>query len=280
MLGRVVAHEPSHIYRGHATQSAQAVHGWLEEGDAQRDAWRTLTCLLPDSTWSRVARWGRVAQTRLSREQPPAYQQFGTEEPDLMMPSAHDPPDEPASWIVEPPRRVFRLVRSSAVEIPVEVWPREVRTPIIGDHFFLSDSQMTAGPWALVAKTLAPKLGHPSDLAAVDRKKGAVTGTSQPTPEFQWLYLRPVRPLKATRSHEQVPFAHSLQPSHMSLDDHAMLSSQLTQDAHAVAQKIGDEETTDHQSAIRDDIQFYEAKGMPVPDFLRAPPPDPFDDWH
>jgi hypothetical protein len=279
MLARVVAHELSHVFRGHATGSARAVHGWLEEGDAQRDAWWTLNCLLPDPTWSRVARWGRVAQARLSREQPPAYQQFGADEPDLNALIVHDPLDESSSWISRPPRRVFRLVHSMAIEIPAEIRPRDAHRTIIGDYFYLADGHMTAGPWALVAKTPAPKFQHPLDLAAVERERDKVKGTAQPAPQFEWLHLRRVEPMKASRSQENVLSVSRLHPSHMNPVDAAKLSAQLTTDADALAEEIAYEERADNERYNREQIEIFEAKGRPVPDSLRDPPSDPFDDW-
>lgn len=90
MLARVALHELSHVRRQHArSPRAGTTHGYIREGDAQRDAWETLGLLLNDADVGNVARNGRRAQARLAAERIPQLRPHKLGSPSV----AGTPPD-------------------------------------------------------------------------------------------------------------------------------------------------------------------------------------------
>jgi hypothetical protein len=166
LLADILVHELAHCCRGHAdARAASPSHGWLEEGDAQRDAWQVLTDLLTDDLWEAVAYEARAAQIRLAAIQPPAYRQFAVAGPEWAALSVAVLVPNRRTWIVHPARRVFRLVREHNVEVPITL-PREAATPRVGDRVYLQDDEMLGGPWTLVAVDDRPRIGRLPDVQA------------------------------------------------------------------------------------------------------------------
>jgi hypothetical protein len=194
MLGRVTAHELSHVVRGHATADGQATHGWFREGDAQRDAWHALTELLTDPAWATVALWGLAAQVRLADRQPDAYRWFDI---DWTERSHFAHAINPASWLVGPSRDVFVLAKGGPIEVPISVLLRRTwGSPCVGDHVYLSDHDMTAGPWVVTATRKRSRISHPKDRAAIDVR----AKESRSNLEIEWLSLRHTIGMHATES--------------------------------------------------------------------------------
>jgi hypothetical protein len=269
LLGRVATHELSHVFRGHADGPGTATHGWLAEGDAQRDAWEVLTELLRDSDWAPVARWGRIAQARLAARQPPAYRQFdlgGAERAGLRHDEVIDPPGR---WVVHPPRKVFRLVREGAVEIPVSA---VLQSPAIADQVYLRDHDMVAGPWVVVARCEAARLGHPKDRDAVERY--IADYPSGAGGRITWLQLRPVEPLAAGDATDAVPSPYRLHAE--IIESEGEIAKLLTSEAREKALGLAEANAMDWRMSFDEmNVWLREAGRPPVP----LPEYDPFDDW-
>jgi hypothetical protein len=99
ILGFVTAHELAHVLREHIHGPPTGVHGWLAEGDAQRDAWYTLTELYVEPR--RLARCARVAEVRLADRQPASYRHFDATAAERDA-ARREFPDTPAIWQISP----------------------------------------------------------------------------------------------------------------------------------------------------------------------------------
>lgn len=71
VVGRTALHELSHIAGGHVSVARHRTHGFVREGDAQRDAWAALAELVTNPRWSQVAepprQVRRLSSLRLQR---------------------------------------------------------------------------------------------------------------------------------------------------------------------------------------------------------------------
>src|SRR5437764_601688 len=90
-------------------------------GVSRRRKMRLMTCSrLPKASRAGVAWWGRAAQVRLARLQPPAYSHFDVSEFERRH-LAHDQPTElPATWLIEAPRNIYVLISQQTFETPVD----------------------------------------------------------------------------------------------------------------------------------------------------------------
>ena len=185
LLARVLTHELVHVLRRHIDTAKGVVHGYLGEGDAQRDTWALLTDSLAHPDWGALAQEARLAQVRLAPTQPPAYQRFGHGSPDTSRWDTNPP--EPVTWFVEPPRRVAGLSQFEYVEVPVRL-PRQGR-PRASDRVVLVDKELALGPWVVCATDGDSHLEHAKDMKAVSdaalKKQSYV-----PEPAWLWLHLQ------------------------------------------------------------------------------------------
>ena len=259
MLATVAVHELSHIVRGHADDGERATHGWLKEGDAQRDAWHVLTEMLSDDRWRTPARFGRIAQVRASAEQPPAYRQFAVSSAERLSLARHQPVGATRCWAIRPQREVWRMMHEGFVETPLAI---SRRMPAAGDRVYLHDMNLVAGPWFVTAVTPEPLTAHPLDLRAVQRMERAHTyGTP---PAFVWLQLRAANTLKAGKARDADLFSPEL--SAYELSSAKDVEPRLTEDAEKLVRQGASDALSNHK---RD----WEQIGRPPPDL------DPFDDW-
>jgi hypothetical protein len=272
MLGRVVAHELAHVLRGHIDGSDRVVHGWVAEGDAQRDAWHALTESLADPTWTGIARWGRAAQVRLARHQPPAYSQFYASQAERQALGLHQPFQGPDAWLVTPPRAVYILVHEGVVETPI-VGARQA--PVPGDAVHFLDFDMVAGPWVVTATARESRLSHPEDLKAVKRKQ-ADKPSYLDRRATVWLSLRPLGRLMAG-SPTDAPDRGL--PEGLPLDSTAArkLAAFLITDAAAMARTVADEKIVCHRECADSHATHLRETGKTVPEWLTAPY-NPFND--
>ncbi|MGE0305415.1 MAG: hypothetical protein AB7N61_14945 [Acidimicrobiia bacterium] len=191
MLARVLVHELAHVARGHASEEGVATHGWLKEGDAQRDAWAALTALLGDPRWAGIARSARAAQVRLAQRQPPAYRQFGVDPLERSIFESENP-HEPTEWLTYPVRPLDELVREALIEIPLRrITLISTAVPNVGDLVYLADAEQTAGPWVVIASSSDSRLRRSADLAAFETVFAERSKDRSSRPEFVWCRLRP-----------------------------------------------------------------------------------------
>jgi hypothetical protein len=173
MLGAATAHELSHVFRDVAVVHQNATHGWIGEGDAQRDAWDVLNRLLITDEFAVLAREAKAAQIRLSTEQPAAYQRFpvGWEERNLL--SGPGPVSEHQTWLVQPSRDMSVLAAAprDVIGLPLIAASSMPRT---GDHLYLTDNHLVAGPWIVLDVSDPPLVEHKKDVSAATSaaKKG------------------------------------------------------------------------------------------------------------
>lgn len=225
LLAAVLAHELAHCRRGHADIGlASPTHGWLEEGDAQRDAWQVLTSLLADEGWAAVAYEGRAAQLRLANDQPPAYQQFAAGSSERAALGGTVALPERGTWLLQPARAVFRLVAQGAVEVPA-LRSDDGETPRVGDRVYLHDAEMLAGPWTLVALADQPVVGLAPDVASARARWRSA----------MWWQLQPGRQLWAVPPDEDGRRADALVPVKV---DFTPAAWHLGQDAMELATTI------------------------------------------
>ena len=223
LLAHVGSHEIAHILRGHHQAAADAaMHGWLAEGDAQRDAWHALTDALAVPQWATFAREARAAQVRLARNQPPAYRHFDATPLDRVALVGEIPLPERSSWVVDPPRVLDEVM----VEIDAEVPVSGSELPNPGDLVYLGDYFTIAGPWVVIAVHTNPLVGHPTDAKLV----GTRTTHRPPAPEpTRWLQLRRLGDAKAGDNAEKRA-VRELVPTPLSADIAQKLRSGLQED--------------------------------------------------
>lgn len=275
LLGRVATHELAHAVRGHAAEAGRATHGWFREGDAQRDAWHVLNDLLTDSEWATVARWGRAAQVRLADRQPGAYRWFEADWAERSRLLSQRPADPPTAWIIRPPRAVFVLSQGGSVEVPVTDAARRILgAPCVGDHVYLSDSDMVVGPWVVVATRSYGRLSHPKDQAAIDQK--AKEWKSKP--QIAWLFLRPTTGMLASIKSD-VYSVPELSNRELKPDEVARLAEQLFTPVDEVVATVADRHVEYRRKSAEQIARGYRDAGRPVPDGILGAY-DPFDDWH
>lgn len=264
MLARVAIHEFSHVLPGHAEPGGLATHGYLAEGDAQRDAWQLMGDLLADPEWQQLAREARVAQVRLAREQPPAYRRFGTGSPDTDRWADHDPPDA-QSWLLRPPRRLLAIARDSIVEVPIRSASSLMR-PNIGDLIYLTEDDLVVGPW-VAARSDHPYVGHDVDVRAVESESG---GAPQVRPTIEWLHLR--RRADATAT-DQAADELRLSPKMLCKPIQADTASALAGDApmDEVLERTAARRRREHEVAMSQWADELTAQGIEVPEAIRLP---------
>lgn len=273
MLGRVAAHEFSHAIRGHATEDGRATHGWYREGDAQRDAWHVLTDLLTDPSWEGIARWGRAAQVRLANRQPAAYRFFESDWSERARLANHAPHEPPSAWIMKPPRAVFVVANCGLVEVPVADAARSILgAPSIGDHVYLSDASMVAGPWVVVGATRQSRASHPKDQAAVERYGKELRAK----PQILWLRLRQQRGMVAALESD-VRSEGGLSARRLKQDELAWLAEKLRTPAAEVVADVARGVVEDHRAGAAEIAQMFIDAGHEVPEGVSAEV-DPFDD--
>lgn len=262
MLGRVALHEMSHVWRGHPSPASGATHGFLREGDAQRDAWLVLADLMVGSGTATVARMGRAAQVRLARTQPRAYQAFGGspsdsarwEEPTLPVPGA---------WVMRAARPLLPLIRQATIEVPV-VTP--IDNPRVGDEVFLLDHETLVGPWIVLGKTTTSMQGRSDQQRALEKRVYEDTRNYiAPT----WLQLRRSSDLLAGRNLDNdLVLARGATALAMSIEggQKSRLMASLVKPADVVLEEVAVELRTADADFRRD--------------FPTALPPfDPFEDY-
>ena len=222
----------SHVFRGHPSALARVTHGWLCEGDAQRDAFHVLTQMLADRRWTKLAREARAAQVKLSSRQPPAYRQFPVSESERMRLATYTARDHADHWIVTTPR----LLEDSAFECPFEV-PVIVDgrsgAPVPGDTVYIIDGGDVVGPWIVLARTGVSLASHQSDANAVERScpaGPASVSARRPPPPVEWLQLRPLTELRHGPRNEDIRFPSALQPERLSSMTAATTDATLTAD--------------------------------------------------
>lgn len=273
MVARVLVHELSHAVRGHATRSDGATHGWLREGDAQRDAWWVLTRLLGDEAWDHVARWGRAAQVRLAQDQPPAYRSFGPDDADRRDLVQHPPSDPPPTWIIRPVRDAYILAHEGLTEVPVS---NRRHAPKPGDLVFLADDELTVGCWTVIGSTQRSQQNHPRHRKAIQTEWRKV-GTE---PDLAWLQLRPVEPLQGTRGEPPIdcPPRDLLDARQLRAEDRNSLVNQLTASAVTLVKEIAAERRKEKQRSDNDVIEVLEQESVEIPEGFPGPF-DPLNDW-
>jgi hypothetical protein len=153
--------------------SHEAVHGWLAEGDAQRDAWQALTDALADPQWATIVREGRAAQLRMAQQQPGAYTRFDATVLDYTTLLGDFPLPERRSWVVGTPRPLFDVMLEAGVEVPVK--GPDLPTP--GDIMYLGTFE-TLGPGSrrLGARASIAGARREPALVASRRDRGAGAG--------------------------------------------------------------------------------------------------------
>jgi hypothetical protein len=261
LLAQVLAHELSHCYRGHGEElPATPIHGWLAEGDAQRDAWYVLTELLGDPEWMSMVRAGRAAQARLALEQPPAYRHFPITASEQHALTACEPMPDRQSWVVRPARKVFRLVHYGQVEVPASV-ARGVQ-PRTGDFVYLQDDAMIAGPWIPQAATDHTRIRHREDMRAA----------SQLYRKPVWLQLRPSARMVASPV-DELPAASS-ELLDVSAADREM-TSKLLRPADQLAQELAEADRVQTIGWILDE-SGHPRTAAAATYVARY---DPYDDW-
>jgi hypothetical protein len=181
MLARVLAHELSHVLRGHIDDE-EVTHGYVREGDAQRDAWQLMTDALA-SDRSRLAAAGRTAQVLLAEKQPGAYQKFGLSSPET---GRWSPTSASASvWVLSPMRETRVLAQREVIETPV--MPSILGNPQIGDHVVLVSEDLAAGEWIIVGIGDASEGRSAADAGALEAMARAGDRSAKSP---RWLHLR------------------------------------------------------------------------------------------
>ncbi|MFC7597576.1 hypothetical protein ACFQU3_19845 [Terrabacter sp. GCM10028922] len=203
LLGRTALHELSHVLRGHVWEDHGVTHGYVREGDAQRDAWQVLADLLADPNFAPTARAGRAAQVRLAAKQPSAYRHFGHASPDRYI-WTRGLPEPPANWVIQPYRRLLPLTREPVIELPVRTGVK-VGTPVIGDHAYLAGEGILVGPWVMIGRADVPHQPHHGETSATEELDKHLGAREQ----YAWLQLRPAPRQSATR---HVPSVLRLSP--------------------------------------------------------------------
>lgn len=225
LLGRTAVHELSHVVRGHVTDNPGVTHGYVREGDAQRDTWQVLADLLADPFHARMARNARTAQIRLAELQPSAYRRFGHASPDRHI-SASASLEEPDEWVILPARDLLPLTREPIIEVPLIMTLAALGTPVEGDEVYLLGEGLIVGPWIVVDRTQEPYRPHPADVRAIETRQGKS--------DYRYLHLRPAPKLMATAD---VP-----------------LGASLGRDAMHLAKRIGEAD----MSALKDRFELAE----------------------
>lgn len=270
MLARVVTHELSHALRGHAHEASRATHGYLREGDAQRDAWQVLTDLLADPEWASIARWARAAQVRLATEQPPAYQRFGQGTADTDRWKTSDPA-EPRTWIMRPARPILPLTRSDVTEVCASPFGRG-ETFAIGDSVFLTDRDLIVGPWTVIQRRHEPITAHDRDVSAhaefVKKHREAQTW---------WLQLRRHATIGATTDPDARPAMDSelIVASRLNQEASAKLASSMTHPAGPLLETVARQREEDHATTVKEVVEELKRCGQVVPPGLT----NPLDPW-
>jgi hypothetical protein len=260
MLLKTLSHELSHIVREHAVGPPTPTHGWMAEGDAQRDAWGLLTDLLGDPAWTAVAWTARAAQLRLADLQPAAYRQFPASSGDRIALAAGKPLPEGRWWQMAAPREVFRLANEGRTEVPFFPAYRAVERL---DVVVLRDRDRIVGPWIVSDVRPQPRMGHPDDIAAVERELKSISYRSPPRPS--WLQLRPLGTLRVADAIDTAP--SQWWPSEMPRS----CNDRLAEDADGWVRERA-EAATDEQREVHEEMRRL---GHEPP----AAPFDPFDDW-
>lgn len=192
LLGRTAVHELSHVLRGHISSNV-VTHGYVQEGDAQRDAWQVLADLMADPFFVRTARAGRVAQVRLAERQPSAYRRFGHAAPDRYS-HGSNLLEAPRNWITRPARKILPLTQQSIIEIPISLTSAALGTPALGDAVYLQGDDLIVGPWIVIDRTAHPHREHRADMNAIEARDKANRSEGR----YEWLQLRPSHDLKAS----------------------------------------------------------------------------------
>jgi hypothetical protein len=276
MVARVAVHELSHVYRGHARAVERATHGWLHEGDAQRDAWHVLTSTLTDATWEAVGRWARTGQVRLAARQPPAYGMFGDGGPDRQDLVERDPIGTMAAWIVQPARAVHILSRETAIEVPFHTaW----KAPGLGDQVWLADERMTSGPWVVVRRSSAPSTLHPRDEREIAlQAKESSSYRRGGGPDLAWLTLRPHGNVAGASTVSVSPPSIRFSARQLKDEEHGALVSELTSPLLPLTEQIGDLKTASLRKADLETVELFKRAGRPLPPGFPVEV-DVFDDW-
>lgn len=162
-LAGTSTHEMSHIVRGHTED--RATHGYVQEGDAQRDTWGALHRLLSDPDYSAVASAARVTRDRMAARQPSAYRNFGNDGVDLRI--QYPPSSRPLYWIVDTSAPALHLTTRGVVAVPIEMMAGTGSPPLRGDRVFLrttTDAELLVGPWTVLQRSAAPDAASAYDL--------------------------------------------------------------------------------------------------------------------
>jgi hypothetical protein len=221
VLAHVVSHELAHVLReDHRTGTDTSVNGWFAEGDAQRDAWQSLTDALADPQSTTFAREGRAAQVRMAQHQPAAYRYFDASSLDRMALLGDFPLPERRSWVAGTPRGLSNVMVQADAEIPVH----GAELPKPGDIVYLGDYFALVGPWLVMAAHSEPRVGHAADLQAVETH--AKPKPRQAPELLRWLQLRRLGDAKAGDRPEEVPVG-SLVPKPLSRERAESLPSLL-----------------------------------------------------
>jgi hypothetical protein len=230
MLGRVAAHELAHVLRDHITSGIDTpVHGWLAEGDAQRDAWLALTEGLADPKWSAVARQARAAQVRLASVQPPAYDRFDASPEERRALAGPGGLPDASTWLVRTPRELFGAISASVIEVPLT---SGVQLPVPGDTVYIRGI-FDVGPWVVVGVSASSRLADAADEAAVRRAERDASPYRRSDAPV-WIQLAPRGSLQLGETDDQPVSA--MYPRRLTPDEVSDLERRLDRDARAVAE--------------------------------------------
>jgi hypothetical protein len=281
MLGRVLLHELSHVLRGHAHQAGKATHGYVCEGDAQRDSWQVLADLLADPEWECLAREARAAQVRLAATQPAAYRQFGQSSPDTGRWNHQDPALN--HWILRPARDLLPLSQPAIIEVPFFVRNRFF-PPMVGDHVYLYEGSVIVGPWVVIGRANVSHAGHPKDQRAVEveerrRKEAARFDKSAKDGHrpLEWLHLRRSREMRAGDNSVLHLISDRLEAQKINGNDISLLKNAITGAARDVLETLASSMRQGYETSVMERRELMRAAGKPIPP-EPASPYDPYED--
>jgi hypothetical protein len=189
VLGGTAIHELSHIVRGHATSDGSRTHGFVREGDAQRDAWAVKGAMLAAPSTRATALAGRAAQVRLARNQPRAYTMFGYDSADRHHWLHNEP--ERTTHLIRTPRNLLAVVKEDIVVLPVRPVLRPV--PEVGDLIYLAEKRddgdfFVVGPWVVLNHEPEATVMADTDRQEVEKADRERRGGRS---SFEYLVLRP-----------------------------------------------------------------------------------------